>query len=134
MTHNRTRVTHAKELFYICCILMVLLIGLLSIVGPAGYLEMRKVQAELAAQTARVDALRKSIEHQTNVVNALRDDEKTIEEYARKKGYGKKGRSSRRSRRASRRLLPHQNHALQLQTPAPRPGANRPEQLHPAAW
>jgi cell division protein FtsB len=91
MAHNRKRVTHAKELFYICCILMVLLIGLLSIVGPAGYIEMRKVQAELAAQTARVDALRKFIEHRTNVVNALRDDEKALEEYARKKGYGKKG-------------------------------------------
>ena len=91
MAYNRKRVTHAKELFYICCILMVLLIGLLSIVGPAGYIEMRKDQAELAAQTARVDALRKSIENQANVVNALRDDEKAIEEYARKKGYGKKG-------------------------------------------
>jgi cell division protein FtsB len=91
MAHNRDRVTHAKELFYICCILVVLLIGLLSIVGPAGYIEMRKVQAELAAQTARVDALQKSIEHQANVVNALRNDEKAIEEYARQKGYGKKG-------------------------------------------
>lgn len=91
MAHNRKRVTHAKELFYICCILMVLLIGLLSIVGPAGYIEMRKAQADLVAQTARVDALRKSIEHQTNAVNGLRDDEKAIEEYARKKGYGKKG-------------------------------------------
>jgi cell division protein FtsB len=91
MAYKRKRVTHAKELFYICCILMVLLIGLISIVGPAGYIEMRKDQAELTDQTARVDALRKSIEHQAKGVKALRDDEKAIEEYARKKGYGKKG-------------------------------------------
>ena len=91
MAHNRKRVTHAKELFYICCILMVLLIGLLGIVGPGGYIEMRKAHAELAARTARVDALRKSIEQQKDAVNALRDDETALEEYARKKGYGKKG-------------------------------------------
>jgi len=70
---------------------MFLLIGLLSIFGPGGYIEMRKAKAELAAQAARVDALTKSIEQQLKDVNALRDDQQALEAYLRKKGYAKKG-------------------------------------------
>jgi cell division protein FtsB len=87
----RKKVTHAREVFYILCILMVLLIGMFSIVGPGGYIEMKEDEAELAAQTAYVEALRKSIEVQLNTVNALRDNPAAIEEYARRKRYGRKG-------------------------------------------
>jgi len=91
MASNGKIATHTRELFYICFILMFLLIGLLSIFGPGGYIEMRKAKAELAAQAARVDKLAKSIEQQLKDVNALRDDEQALEAYLRKKGYAKKG-------------------------------------------
>jgi len=91
MAPNGKRVTHARELFYICFLLMLLLIGLLSIFGPWGYVEMRKAKAELAAQTARVDALRKFTEQQMKEVDALRNDKQALEAYLRKKGYAKKG-------------------------------------------
>jgi len=91
MAPTGKRVTHGRELFYICFLLMFLLIGLLSILGPGGYIEMRKAKEELTAQAARVDALQKSIDQQVKDVNALRGDQQALEAYLRKKGYAKKG-------------------------------------------
>ncbi len=94
MARGKKRVSHAKEAFYIICILMVLLIGLFSYLGPGGYLEMKRLQAELAVHRSRADALQKSSqEHQKNIEN-LRDtrkDNTAIETIARKKGYAKAG-------------------------------------------
>ncbi len=94
MARFKKRVSHAKEAFYIICIVIVLLIGLFGYLGPGGYLEMKNVQAELAAHQSRVDALQKSRQEHMNTNDDLRDNRKNneaIETYARKKGYGKKG-------------------------------------------
>ncbi len=94
MARYKKRVSHAKEAFYIICIVMVLLIGLFVYVGPGGYRELRKMQTELAAHQARVDALQKSKQESENTIDSLGDNRKNneaIETYARKKGYGKKG-------------------------------------------
>jgi cell division protein FtsB len=94
MTRFKKRVSHAKEAFYIICIVIFLLISLFSYMGPGGYKEMKKVQAELAARQARVETLQKSKQERLQAIDELRDDRKsndTIERYLRKKGYGKKG-------------------------------------------
>ena len=92
MAHSRKRVSHAQEAFYVICILMILLIGLFSYVGPWGYLEMEKTQAELAIQSARVEALEKENGVRVDNIKSLQhNDEDAIEGYARKKGYGRKG-------------------------------------------
>jgi cell division protein FtsB len=94
MTRFKKRVSHAKEAFCIICIVIFLLIGLFTYLGPGGYLEMKKVQAELATHQARVDALQKSKQERLYAIDELRDDRKSndaIERYLRKKGYGKKG-------------------------------------------
>ncbi len=94
MARAKKRVSHAKEAFYIICIVIVLLIGLFGFLGPGGYLEMKKMQAELAAHQSRVDALQKSRQGHENAIDNLGDNRKNneaIETYARKKGYGKKG-------------------------------------------
>jgi len=94
MASSKKRVSHAKEAFYIICIVIFLLIGLFSYMGPGGYLEMKKVQAELATQQTRVDALKQSKEDRLKSIEALGDDRKSdeeIERYLRQKGYGRKG-------------------------------------------
>ena len=91
MAHRRNRVSHAKEAFYIVCILLALLIGLFSIVGPKGYLDMKNAQTELEAHRARVESLKKSNQELERSIDALRSDPKAIEGLARKKRYAKKG-------------------------------------------
>jgi cell division protein FtsB len=73
---------------------IILLIGVFSFVGPQGYLELKRTEAELEAHRARVEQLNKSKEEHLREINSLgdgRDNNDAIERYARKKGYGKKG-------------------------------------------
>jgi cell division protein FtsB len=94
MARSRGRVSHTKEALYIVCIVIILLIGLFSFVGPQGYLELKRTEAELEAHRARVEQLNKSKEEHLREINSLgdgRDNNDAIERYARKKGYGKKG-------------------------------------------
>ncbi len=91
MASTKNRVSHAKEAFYIICILIFLLIGLFSFVGPGGYLDMKKTQEEMETHRARTETLQKNIDERVKEIDALRTDKATIEGYARKKGYGKKG-------------------------------------------
>ena len=91
MSRLRKRVSHAKEAFYIVCILVVLLVALFAYVGPGGYLELKRTRAELATQRERVESLREANEERIREIKELRDSDEAIEQYARKKGYGKKG-------------------------------------------
>ena len=91
MAHRRSRVSHAKEAFYIVSILIALLIGLFSIFGPSGYLDMKKKQAELENQRKINKAHEESIQTLRRSVESLRNDALTIERIAREKGYGRKG-------------------------------------------
>ncbi len=94
MARYKKRVSHAKEGFYITCIVIVMLIGLFAYMGPGGYLEMKKMQTELATRQSRIDTLQKTKQEHQNAINGLADTRKNneaIENLARKKGYGKKG-------------------------------------------
>jgi cell division protein FtsB len=91
MARKRNRVSHGKEAFYIICILALLLIGLFTYLGPGGWRELKKSQAELKTQRERVESLSKENEERQNSINMMRDDKETQERYARRKGYGRKG-------------------------------------------
>jgi cell division protein FtsB len=91
MTTSKSRLSHAKEAFYISCIVIAVLIGLLSWFGPYGYKELKKTQSEVAAHRARVEALRKNNEDHLHNVQMLRENPEAIEDYARQKGYARKG-------------------------------------------
>jgi len=91
MPRSRSRVSYAKQAFYVVCILGLLVVGLFSYFGPGGYREYKKVQAELSIQRARRDALAKDCGQRQKSINSLQNDMTTIEGIARKKGYGKKG-------------------------------------------
>jgi cell division protein FtsB len=88
---TRYRLSHKKELYYIFCIAALVIFLLFSFFGPSGYNELRKSQLELQAQRARVDELKRSNQERVKSIEALRSDQEALEEYARKKGYGREG-------------------------------------------
>jgi cell division protein FtsB len=91
MARRRNRVSHSKEAFYIVCILAFLLIGLFAYLGPGGWLELRKTQAELKAEREQIESLTVENGERLRTIQLLRDDRETQERYARRKGYGRKG-------------------------------------------
>jgi cell division protein FtsB len=91
---SKKRVSHAREVFYIICIVIFLLIGLFTYVGPGGYMEMKRVQAELATHQERVEAQKQTKADRLKSIESLRDDrqnDEEIERYLRERGYGRKG-------------------------------------------
>ena len=91
MVHAKSRLSHGKELYYILCIVSVVVISLFSVWGPGGYREMKKTRLELEAQRERIEALRHDNSERMKFIQALRSDKETLERYARQKGYGRKG-------------------------------------------
>lgn len=89
--YSRGRRSHAKEIYYIVCIVLLVVITTFSIWGPGGYLEMKKARQELEARRMRVEALKRSNQERMQAIEALRSDRDTLEKLARKNGYGKKG-------------------------------------------
>jgi cell division protein FtsB len=91
MATARKRPSHKKEIYYISIIAVVVGAGYLSFWGPGGYKELKKAQAELAAQRLRVETLQHANEQRLDAIKALRSDRDALERYARRKGYGRKG-------------------------------------------
>ena len=83
--------SHLKELYFV--VLIVLWIGLLtfSLLGPRGYLEMRKAQAAVDAHKKRIEMLKMENTDRLRTVQALKTDKAALEKYAREKGYGRSG-------------------------------------------
>jgi cell division protein FtsB len=84
------RVSHGKEIYYIVSIVVVVAATLFSILSPGGYLEMKKVQADLEARRDRVEVLRRENQAKMESIQALRSSREALEKYARGKGYAKK--------------------------------------------
>ena len=85
------RPSHKKEIYYISIIAAVVGAGYLSFCGRGGYKDLKKAQADLAAQSVRVETLRRANDQRLKAIKALRSDRDTLERYARTKGYGQKG-------------------------------------------
>ncbi len=91
MVQRRTKVSHARELYYILFIVMVVALGLFSIWGRGGYLDLKRTQRELEFRKARIEAIENSNRERMRSIQALKSDKRAVEKYAREKGYGKKG-------------------------------------------
>ena len=68
-----------------------LLIASFAYLGPGGWREMKQTQATLEIHRQRTDSLKKENDQQMRMIELLRSDNATIEGYARRKGYAKKG-------------------------------------------
>jgi len=91
MAQSKHRLSHKKELYYIICIVALLLIMVFSLLGPGGYRDLQKARLELQAQRVRVEELKRNNEERMRNIEALRSDKNALEKYAREKGYGKEG-------------------------------------------
>ena len=89
MASNRNHTSHKKELYYLICIVTVVVILLFSLLGPRGYRELRKAQLELQEQRNRVKELRHNNEDRSKNIEALRSNKEALEGVAREKGYGR---------------------------------------------
>jgi cell division protein FtsB len=89
MAHNKNRISHKKELYYVLCIAATIVILLVSFLGRHGYPELRKAQLKLQEQHRRVEELRRSNEDRNKKIEGLRSDKEAQEKYAREKGYGR---------------------------------------------
>jgi|GEM_PF-766532 len=91
MTYSRRRLSHKKEVYYIACIVAVLVILLASLLGPGGYRELQKARLELQEERIRVDQIERQNSERLKSIEKLRSDRNALEKYAREKGYGKEG-------------------------------------------
>jgi cell division protein FtsB len=91
MTYRRNRLSHKKELYYILCIVAVMVILLFSFWGPGGYRDLAKERLDLQAQQQRVDELKRSNYEKTKSIEALQSDRDAWEKHARENGYGRDG-------------------------------------------
>ena len=55
MTRQKNRISHKKELYYILCIVAVLVVLLFSFLGPGGYRDLQKARLQLQEQRVRVE-------------------------------------------------------------------------------
>ena len=91
MAYTKRRTSHKKELYYLVCIVSVLMILLFSFLGPSGYGTLRKARIELQEQRTKVDRLARENAEKLREIEKLRGDPNALEKYAREKGYGRPG-------------------------------------------
>jgi len=89
MARQKNRISYKKELYYIFCIVALLLVLIFSFSG--GYRDLRKARLELQEQRVRVEELKRKNFERMKSIEALRSSKEALEKYAREKGYGKKG-------------------------------------------
>ena len=92
MARSRYRISYKKELYYILCIVALVVIMVVSILGPGGYRELRKMRSELYELNSRVKELQEDNNKRRQFIEELRNSKEAQEKYAREKGgYGKPG-------------------------------------------
>ncbi len=90
MSPRRRTVSHAKEIYYLLCVVVFVVSALFTVWGPGGILEMRRVRLELEAHRARVANLKRTNGERLHSIEALKTDKEALEEYARRQGYARK--------------------------------------------
>jgi cell division protein FtsB len=91
MAYSKYRISHNKELYYISCIVALVVILFFSILGPSGYRDLRKSRLELQLLRAHVNDLKHSNSERAKTIKSFQTDQDAVEKYAREKGYGRAG-------------------------------------------
>ena len=89
MTRQQNRISHKKELYYILCIVAVLVVLLLSFLAPGGYRDLNKARLQLQEQRVRVEGLKRDNSDLIQSIEALQSNRKALEKVARQNGYGR---------------------------------------------
>jgi cell division protein FtsB len=91
MARSKRRTSHKRELYYILCIVAVLVILLFSFLGPGGYRDLQKARLHVQAQRVRVERLERDNSSRLKAIDKLRTDPNELEMHAREKGYAREG-------------------------------------------
>jgi len=91
MARSKKRLSYKKELYYIICIVVLLVVLGFSIFGPGGYRDLQKARLDLQEQRVRVEELKRKNYERMKSIEELRSSRDALEKYAREKGYGKEG-------------------------------------------
>jgi len=91
MAHSKHRISYKKELYYILCIVALLVVLLFSFLGPGGYRDLQKARLELQEQRVRVEEIKRKNFERMKSIEEFRSSREALEKYAREKGYGKEG-------------------------------------------
>jgi cell division protein FtsB len=89
MAYPNNRLSHKKELYYILCIVAVVIILLFGFFAPGGYVELRKAREGLEDQKKRIEELKRENYERGKSIEELRSSKDALEREARKKGYGR---------------------------------------------
>ena len=89
MTRQQNRISHKKELYYILCIVAILVVLLFSFLAPGGYRDLNKARLQLQEQRVRVEALKRNNSELLKSIEALQSNRKALEKAARQQGYGR---------------------------------------------
>jgi len=89
MAGRRQKVSHGREAYFIVAILLVVAFGFVSIWGPGGWVEMKRLEAELNLRKTHVDALQRGIQDKVKRIEELKSNSDALERYAREKGYSR---------------------------------------------
>jgi len=90
MAYPNNRLSHKKELYYILCIVAVVIILLFSFFAPGGYLDLRKARQDNVEKKKRIEDLERENLERRKTIKDLRTSKDALEREARKKGYGRK--------------------------------------------
>jgi cell division protein FtsB len=91
MARSKNRISYKKELYYILCIVALLVVLLFSFLGPGGYRDLQKARLELQEQRVRVEEIKRKNSERVKSIEEFRSSKEALEKYAREKGYGKEG-------------------------------------------
>jgi cell division protein FtsB len=91
MARSKRRISHKRELYYILCIVAVLVILLFSFFGPGGYRDLQKARLQVQAQRVRVERIERDNSSRLKTIDKLRTDPNALEKHARDKGYAREG-------------------------------------------
>ena len=91
MAYSRKRAAYTKEIGYLLCIVIILVILIVSIFGPRGYKDLRRAKLDLQQQRARVERLDHENRNLKASIEAFRSNKTVQEEYLRQKGYAREG-------------------------------------------
>jgi len=91
MGYSRNRHSYIKEAYYLLCLVLAVVIFIFTVWGSTGHIELKKAEAELKAQRARVEALKQSNSKMLESVEEMRSNPKAVEKYARSKNYVQPG-------------------------------------------
>lgn len=91
MGYSKNKHSYIKEAYYLLCLVLVVVIFLFTVWGSSGHMELKKAEAQLEAQRARIEELNQSNSKRLKTIQQLTMDPKALEKYARSQNYAQQG-------------------------------------------